>query len=340
MARLKVVILASFAVSVFFGRSRVTQGAENTIALSTPEIGWAMKVKAPGFALDQRHNEPGGNGYFMASDKARQVIVSGRIERAKKQGTSKDAREYFWEETKKAPFKMDDVKMSESGKMATVEYMIRDHMGMQVNQKNLWGYFAKEQHWMNVHISKTGFQPGEEASLKQILESVSFEEKLAGRKIETSYRVNDQHVIVLEIPEKWLDKIQRPKDLPPTIIFKPERMPAMAIHVTPMWNPGRDKDFNSPERILKILQDGGNKSLPEAVEKELKFRELKGKTGLGYYFSITDKAPSIKAGDYRYMTQGGIPVGNLLVMFTILSNEKDSGDIPIAREIIANAIQK
>ena len=68
--------------------------------------------------------------------------------------------------------------------------------------------------------------------------------------------------------------------------------------------------------------------------------ESKGKTGLGYYFSITDEAPSIKAGEYRYMTQGGIPVGNLLVMFTIFSNEKDSVDVPIAREIIANATQK
>jgi hypothetical protein len=33
-------------------------------------------------------------------------------------------------------------------------------------------------------------------------------------------------------------------------------------------------------------------------------------------------------------------VGNLLVMFTIFSNEKDSVDSPIAREIIANAMQK
>jgi len=58
-------------------------------------------------------------------------------------------------------------------------------------------------------------------------------------------------------------------------------MPAMAIHVTPLWNPGQEKDFNSPERILKILQDGGARLLPEAVENELRLRELKGKPGLG-----------------------------------------------------------
>ena len=47
----------------------------------------------------------------------------------------------------------------------------------------------------------------------------------------------------LGLLEKWLDEIQRPKDFPPTIIFKPEEMPAMAVHVTPMWNAGKDRDF-------------------------------------------------------------------------------------------------
>jgi hypothetical protein len=107
-----------------------------------------------------------------------------------------------------------------------------------------------------------------------------------------------------------------------------------------MWNPGPEKDFNSSERILNILRDGRSKLFSEALEKALGFRGLRGKTGLGNYFSITDKAPAIKVGEFKHMTQGCIPVGNLLVMFTIFSNEKDSMDIPIAREVIANAIQK
>ena len=325
---------------ILLGSPWITQGADETIALSTLEIKWGMKVKAPGFALEQKHNEPGGSAYFMASDRSRQIILSGRVERAAKAGSAKDAREYFWEELKKSPFRMDDIKMSESSQVAIVEYTIREHMGIPVNQKNVWGYYAKDQYFINLHVSKTGFQPGQEGVLKQILEGVSYEEKVAGRRIETRYRVNEANVIVFEVPEKWLDEIQRPKDFPPTIIFKPDRMPAMAIHVTPMWNPGQEKDFNSSESILKILQDGGNKLLSEAVEKEVRLRELKGRTGSGYYFSLTDKSPAIKPGEYRYMTQGGIPVGSLLVMFTIFSNEKDSVDIPIAREIIAKAIQK
>jgi hypothetical protein len=51
---------------------------------------------------------------------------------------------------------------------------------------------------------------------------------------------------------------------------------------------------------------------------------MNGERGL---FMLTDRTPSIKAGEYKYMTQGG-------------SDEKDSVDVPIVREIIANAIQK
>jgi hypothetical protein len=67
--------------------------------------------------------------------------------------------------------------------------------------------------------------------------------------------------------------------------------------------------------------------------------EWKGK-GDGCSFSITDKAPAFKAGEYKSVTHCGIPVGNLLVMFTIFSNEKESVDVSSAREIVANATQK
>jgi len=62
-----------------------------------------------------------------------------------------------------------------------------------------------------------------------------------------------------------------------------------------MRNPGQERDFNSPERILKILQEGGTQLLAEPVEKELRFRELKGKTGLGYVKK--PQCPARKSGD-------------------------------------------
>jgi hypothetical protein len=320
---------------------RVAQGAEDAIALTVPGIQWAMKIKAAGFALDQRRPESGGqSAYFMASNKATGVILSGRMENRGRAGTAKEAREYFWEGTKDAPFKMEDIQMSESGQVPTVEYMVREFQGTPINQKSLWAYFTKDQYWVNLHLSKTNFSPGEEALFKTILESVSFEDKTPGKKIRTSYRVSQLHVLTLDVPYGWQDEIQRPKGDPlPTIVFRPEKMPASDILVTPIWSPKQKEGFNSAQRIREILEQGGRGALAESVEKELPFRELQGNSGSGWYFTLTDKGSQIKPGEYKYMTQGGIGVGDLLVMFTIFTNEKDSGYIPAALEMFAHAVQ-
>jgi hypothetical protein len=320
---------------------RVAQGAEEAITLTVTGIQWAMKIKTPGFVLDQRRAESSGqSAYFMASNKATGVILSGRMENRGRTGTAKEAREYFWEGTKEAPFKMDDVKMSESDQMPTVEYMVREFHGTAINQKSLWAYFTKDQYWVNLHLSKTNFSPGEETLFKPILESVFFEDKTPGKKTKTSYRVSEVHVLTLEVPYGWQDEIQRSKGDPlPTIVFRPEKLPASDILVTPIWNPQQEEGFNSAERIRKILEEGGRGALAESVEKDLNFREFKGKSGTGWYFTLTDKASHIKPGEYKYMTQGGIGVGHLLVMFTIFTNEEDSGYIPAALEMVAHAEQ-
>jgi hypothetical protein len=320
---------------------RHVRGADETIAFTVSGIPWAMRIKAPGFALDQRGVESGGQGaYFMASNRATGVILSAWMENRGKSGTAKEARDYFWEGTKKAPFKMDDIKMSESGQMPTVEYLIREYREMVVNQKNLWAYFIRDQYWVNLHLSKVNFQPGEETLFKPILESVSFENKTPGKKIETRYRVSETYVLTLDVPYGWEDVIQRSKGDPgPTIVFRPEEMPASDILVTPVWSHQQEEGFNSGQRIRQMLERGGRDALAESLEKELNFHEIKGQSGTGWYFTLTDKAPHIKPGEYKYMTQGGIGVGHLLVMFTIFTNEKDSAHIPAALEMFSHAVQ-
>ena len=69
-----------------------------------------------------------------------------------------------------------------------------------------------------------------------------------------------------------------------------------------------ERDFNSPERILKLLENGGTKLFTRSPETGLRFREMNGGSGPGKYFSITDKAPQMKADEFRCMPQGGISV--------------------------------
>ncbi len=58
---------------------------------------------------------------------------------------------------------------------------------------------------------------------------------------------------------------------------------------------------------------------------------------IGYYFSITDKAPN--PGEYRYMNRGAIGVGNLLLTVTILHRVKESESVKDALSMLREAKQ-
>ncbi len=62
---------------------------------------------------------------------------------------------------------------------------------------------------------------------------------------------------------------------------------------------------------------------------------LKGSNSFGYYFTLTDRAP--KAGEFKYMTQGALRVGNLMVVFTVLTNDGQSKTVDDALSMMQSA---
>jgi hypothetical protein len=47
--------------------------------------------------------------------------------------------------------------------------------------------------------------------------------------------------------------------------------------------------------------------------------EFAGASGIGYYFSATDKAPA--PGDFKHLTEGMLQVDDLTLAFTTLTND-------------------
>jgi len=104
---------------------------------------------------------------------------------------------------------------------------------------------------------------------------------------------------------------------------------AFQMLVTPVWRTWPAAPADSAD-IKGRVEMRADQVKPKAVEKELVIQEIRGASGVGYYFSATDRAP--KPGEFKYMLQGMIRVGELLVMFTVLT--QDGGD-PIRRQSIA-----
>lgn len=316
------------------------RAATEVLSLTLPDLDWTVKIKASGFALEQKHTNPGGeSGYFMASRKKAGLIISGHIEKVGRSGTPKEAREHFSQKLVGPPVKRGEMTLSEFGNLATTEYMVREFRGKLINQKNLYAFLTRDHYWMYIHFSKTNFHQADEPFLKALLENISIEAKDPAGKIGTAYRLSKApHLLTFDVPEAWTDEIKRAKeDLPPTLTFKPGGVPASEIHMTPMLSTQQDPGFNSPEKIRSIVEDAGKKFLPQTLEKKLVIREMKGKSLHGLYYTLTDKKPDLPASEFKVMTQGAFAVGELLVTFTIFTQTQDSPVVKTALEMIAGA---
>jgi hypothetical protein len=142
----------------------------------------------------------------------------------------------------------------------------------------------------------------------------------AGGTAPRHFALPDHGVFEITVPVDWQEQIRRPPNrLPPTIKFHPKAGSSFEVLMTPLWPIEGKAPPTDAATIRKEVKSAAARVSSQAVEKQIEVHELKGSNGTGYYFSATDKAPN--PGEYKYMTQGILPVGRLVVTFTILTND-------------------
>lgn len=143
---------------------------------------------------------------------------------------------------------------------------------------------------------------------------------MAGESPIRCYPVSDKGRIQLNVPVSWTDQFQQASAyMPPTIVLSQKSGASWKALITPIGSIKKDNCALSEDEIRNQVKQSAKQASSQAVEKSIDVIELKGVSGSGYYFSATDRAP--KPGEYKHLTQGIVPVGELLVTFTILSNE-------------------
>jgi hypothetical protein len=83
------------------------------------------------------------------------------------------------------------------------------------------------------------------------------------------------------------------------------------------------------------VQQAAERIRPDSAETTLDVREFQAAAGPGYYFTATDRAP--KPGEYKFLTQGMMRVGALMVTFTILTNDGQTTIISEALGMLMSA---
>ncbi len=159
---------------------------------------------------------------------------------------------------------------------------------------------------------------------------------LAEETVVRHYSLPDHGNLRLQTPVSWKDDLRQPPHrLPPTIDFKPGTGKPFEILITPIWPMGKDMTPPSAEGIQALVKRVAEHAKPQAVERDINLKELKGPSGIGYYFFATDRAP--KPDEYKYMTQGAILVGDIALAFTILTNDGQDSVITDALSMLKSA---
>lgn len=101
--------------------------------------------------------------------------------------------------------------------------------------------------------------------------------------------------------------------------FKQEGSASFQVIVTPVWSGKSGRPLPNGEQLKQEVRKSADEARAQAVERTIEIKELKGEAVSGYYFSATDRAP--KPGEFKYMTQGMLRTGKLMLIFTVLTND-------------------
>jgi len=137
---------------------------------------------------------------------------------------------------------------------------------------------------------------------------------LAAEGEKKAFALPDNSKLELAIPAGWKDELKEK-----AIALAPRDGAPFRVVITPI---ARQRPGASADTAIKMrhsVQQAADKVKPSALEEYLAVEPLTGAPGPGYYFSATDREP--KPGEFKYLTQGMLLVGDVVVSFGILTND-------------------
>lgn len=148
-----------------------------------------------------------------------------------------------------------------------------------------------------------------------------------------AYQLPRHGSLQLSVPRSWNDQMrQRQEDSPPTVLFTPESGYRFNVQLTVLWPTEVNAVMPGADEIRLTVAKLADDVKSKAVETDIPVQEIHGTTGIGYYFSLSDRAPG--AGEFKYMTKGMLREGDLVLIFVILSNDGAGSAVKDALDMI------
>jgi hypothetical protein len=144
-----------------------------TYSLSLPGKNWSLVVDLPGFTLQKEAARTDGSGTMMMAENLNtDVIISITLESKPDIRSTEACKTYYWNKSAGSPIKKSEIKHVPVGVIASVEWFVQDIMGFPIMQQNINGYQYHDGVCIDIHLSKSAYEPKDKALLSAILQSV------------------------------------------------------------------------------------------------------------------------------------------------------------------------
>jgi len=141
--------------------------------ISAPNADWSLAIDLAGTELKQNQISPDGdNRAILVNDKKSGLTISVYIEKADHEGDARECRKFYWAKAEKSPIPMENVVKSEKNDIAFVEYDIKEFKGKPLGFRSLNAYLSQSGFWVDVHLSKTGYEAGDKAAFDRLIASI------------------------------------------------------------------------------------------------------------------------------------------------------------------------
>lgn len=131
--------------------------------------------------------------------------------------------------------------------------------------------------------------------------------------------------LTLEVPRIWnYNFTKTDEQTPPLITFyvlDADEKEIFQLNISVFWDDGYSRNVTRLEYIKDMVVEAGNNTLRYSDQSELELQEISGRHGSGYLFDLSDSSAGKE--EYRYLTQGAIGVGEMLVVFSLFSNDEE-----------------
>lgn len=132
--------------------------------------------------------------------------------------------------------------------------------------------------------------------------------------------------ISMTVPRSWNYRFTKTDELnPPVITFYiagENNEEIFQLNISMLWDDGYKRNVTSQNFIRSFVEKTGEAILALSDETDLLLDEISGTSGSGFLYNLTDSSAS--KGEYKYLTQGALSVGEVLLVFSLFSNDAES----------------